>query len=1041
MKKILVTLVVLVSIIAGVVFTLPYILSSDSLRAGLSERVSSISGLTIDLGGPVNFSVFPDLGVVASDVKLAKPDGSLDVAMSKIVASVKFLPLLSGNVEITGLYLTQPVIKVLEIEGQEVVEDTAPSKDKTIDPFASAVEQLEKLSLQSFTISDGKFSSTSLDGTHTLVENINVQLSAPSLDGEISLSLAATIEGRDIALSSNIAALRPLLQRAPSRVDMALNMDPSPHPLLKEIKASGIILLGADGTYQISDGLFTSSGQPLRLDALYRPGSRPYASLSLNAKSVNLSNVETSPPNTPSKNPAAKTENSNPQSSAPDFTFARDFDADISVKIDSLVIDNIEAREIDLNLNLKNGVLNADLGNARIADGSIAIVLATDFSPDMPVTRGTLIASSLAVEKLARLAKVSSPVSGNLAMKTSYAFIGLSPATIPNSFNIAGGVDFLNGTVLLPQLKNISASATKITDLNFSANIKSTQKPIEIQGNLNWNGEAINYSARIAPHEILKSDTGPLKFNVKSAKFQTDFSGEVDLNGSAFGKLKFSTGSLGQLLAWVGQGENPDLKAFSFAGEFGANNKRARFEDARISFNDITTTGSGSLDYSGKPNVKTNLSFNAIDFKQLVGGDGKSEKEKPSTQSSSKDTPIDLSVLRSFDAEIDLRAKKISYGKLFGGPAKIRLTVDKGVANFSMSKVRFYSGRVRAQVTADGSGAIPKFKIDAKVASVNALPLLSDAADFKRLEGKLHASLSITGTGATTRKMTQSLNGNTEMSFRNGAIRGISIAKIYNNLAALLAGGFKENSEDKTTFTELGLSFDIKNGIASTDDIRLLGPLVRMDGAGDIDLVEETISMRLNPLVVGSASGQGGVFDVGGVGIPIIIQGPLAGPRVYPDLANLMKNPQAALQSLSKLGLNLKGIGNIKGGKIENVIGDLISKNSSGGTIAEELAKTVLQGKGADNPISNIMGQFGKMMNPGASLPTSEPPANAGSTKVVDGIPIPVPNPRSQASNPKPTNAPKSIEQEILNQVVPNANNPADDPAKTINNLLNGLLQ
>ncbi|TIU48091.1 MAG: membrane assembly protein AsmA, partial [Mesorhizobium sp.] len=104
-------------------------------------------------------------------------------------------------------------------------------------------------------------------------------------------------------------------------------------------------------------------------------------------------------------------------------------------------------------------------------------------------------------------------------------------------------------------------------------------------------------------------------------------------------------------------------------------------------------------------------------------------------------------------------------------------------------------------------------------------------------------------------------------------------------MVGLLAGGFKQDQAKKTTFTELGASFAIENGVAQTTDISLLGPLLRMDGSGRIDLADQTLDMRLNPRVVASLSGQGGDVAVKGIGVPVVVQGPLSAPRVYPDLS------------------------------------------------------------------------------------------------------------------------------------------------------------
>jgi len=243
--------------------------------------------------------------------------------------------------------------------------------------------------------------------------------------------------------------------------------------------------------------------------------------------------------------------------------------------------------------------------------------------------------------------------------------------------------------------------------------------------------------------------------------------------------------------------------------------------------------------------------------------------------------------------------------------------------------------------------------------------------------------------------------------------------------------------------------------------IKLLGPLVRMDGAGNVDLGAETIDIRLNPQVVMSATGQGGEFDVGGIGIPVLIQGPLNNPKVFPDLKELLKNPQAALNSLKSIGLNIPGLnipglGNGTKGVVENVVGNLIKNNQPVKNVIGDLINNATPGSNnnGSGPANVMNSLIGNLLNPNASRQTTgqnNQPAAASpsidSPSVDDGvklditgaIPIPVPSPRRAQNTPT---QPKTVKQQIVDQVVPKLNLPVsnDTAEKTLNNLLNGIL-
>ncbi len=1068
MKKLIFSVLVLLILLIGSVFLLPLILSSDAAREQFSKRISTISGMEIVLDGPVSFSVFPDFGLVAKNVKLASPSGDFSASVLKIVSSVNLSSILSGSLEITGFALKQPEIIIDQSKQQSKIVDEGQGTNNIQDPFASAVELLEKLSLNRFEVSNGRLSTRFADGTEDVVSNINALLLAPSLDGEIKLTFSALKNGQQIASTVSLAALRPILKRQPSLVKIALKIVPPPHPALADLSVSGNILLSQDGSYQIKDGALTSLGQPLRLDALYRPGKRPYVNLKVTAKNIDFGIIEKISSGSTNVNNTASVENS--ANSKPDLGPLLDMDADINIAIDRFSMDGAEIRKINLQANLKDGNLTVNLGNAEVADGTISAQATARLGNGNPGVQGSFSAVSLDIKSLAKLANTKAPLTGALGLNIGYAFSGLDEKSIKESFNFAGTVSLSNGVAIVPALSNlgIGPSATKISGLNVVAEVQHVQKPVDIKARLNWNGETIRLNGLVTPHSFINNGSGPVTLSIDSNRLIADYSGTANIAGGLNGNAKFSTKSLGRLLAWLGQGKNDELKGFSYAGKIKLDGNKFAFDQARISLNGIKANGSGSVGLKGKPLINTTMAFDTLDIAALTGGNGGSSTSNNNAAGGSGNAPIDLSALKGFDANIKLSARKIRYGKVSAGPVKTSLVVKNSIARFKLPQTRFYDGSVVADITADGSGPVAAIKVDAQLAGIDALALFSDAAEFKRIEGKLNANVSINGAGATTRQFTKSLVGKTSTRFADGAIRGVDIAKVYNNLTSLLAGGFKENSSDKTTFTALGLSFVIDKGVATTTDIKLQGPLVRMDGAGQVDLGEETIDMRLNPRVVASASGQGGEYDVSGLGIPVIIKGPLSKPRVYPDLSKLLNNPQAALKSLSKLGFKIKGLDlkNLGKGKLD------IAKIATEKLRLDKLDK--LAGKGATEKVSKVVGSLlaGKNSNDGSGKETgskkivgalvnqflkrdTEGEETANLDQPVDAvpqqeenivlnvsgkIPVPTPNPRRKTAV---VAAPKTIKQMAIEKIAPKIKLPVSDAVKKkgLKLIFDGLLQ
>src|SRR4029079_1389210 len=96
--------------------------------------------------------------------------------------------------------------------------------------------------------------------------------------------------------------------------------------------------------------------------------------------------------------------------------------------------------------------------------------------------------------------------------------------------------------------------------------------------------------------------------------------------------------------------------------------------------------------------------------------------------------------------------------------------------------------------------------------------------------------------------------------------------------------------------------FRITAGQATTDNLRLLGPLVRVTGTGTTDLGAKTLQFRVEPKLVLSLEGQGGTVDPIGIGVPVVVQGSWGAPRIYPDMAGILHNPHAAYAKVRELG-------------------------------------------------------------------------------------------------------------------------------------------
>jgi AsmA protein len=388
--------------------------------------------------------------------------------------------------------------------------------------------------------------------------------------------------------------------------------------------------------------------------------------------------------------------------------------------------------------------------------------------------------------------------------------------------------------------------------------------------------------------------------------------------------------------------------------------------------------GWASVDVASKPLVKLDLDFQRLDLPMSRAASGSQGSQPQGSQPWSNAT-IDLTGLNYVDAQVRLSAAEINIGEAHFAPAAIDAALGSGVLKTGFSNLGAYGGQVSGELTVDASAGSPSYALRADLAGVRALPLLKSAADFDRLDGKLQAKIGVRSSGSSQRAVMSNLNGTVFAVFEDGAIRGLNVAQMIRSLASGTLSGWQEGKEQTTDLTQLSASFRIDKGQAATTDLNLVGPLVKMTGAGTIDLPAKTLAFRVEPKLVLTTEGQGRASDPVGLGIPVVIDGPWAEPRIYPDMAGILDNPDAAYARLKEMGKGLFA----PGGGLSGLGGS--GGDQLGGTLGETLGNLLQQG-------------LGQGRSQGRSIPAPDSPTPAAPSAPAQSEPTP-PSQDSQPMN------------------------------------------
>jgi AsmA protein len=225
----------------------------------------------------------------------------------------------------------------------------------------------------------------------------------------------------------------------------------------------------------------------------------------------------------------------------------------------------------------------------------------------------------------------------------------------------------------------------------------------------------------------------------------------------------------------------------------------------------------------------------------------------------------------------------------------LQLDVDNGVLHAVLDQISLYGGNGQAEATVDARGAVPLFTNRVSLHGVALRPFLHDTLHLDTIDGSAAVTLDVRFAGDNANAILHSLAGQGSLQAANGRFRGVDLGQVAKTVSVLL-GGAATSDVASTDFHTMGASFTLWQGILTTKDFQLAGPVVQMTGQGGIDVGNRTIDFRLHP----GAAVAGLSF-----GVPFRIRGSWDKLHYSPDVEAIiggavdnLKNGASALKGL-----------------------------------------------------------------------------------------------------------------------------------------------
>jgi hypothetical protein len=262
-----------------------------------------------------------------------------------------------------------------------------------------------------------------------------------------------------------------------------------------------------------------------------------------------------------------------------------------------------------------------------------------------------------------------------------------------------------------------------------------------------------------------------------------------------------------------------------------------------------------------RPFMKADLVSNALDFDDLAGFIGgnpgaapdkagsEEQKQRAAAEQTSDrifpDQRYNLERLRTMDADVRLRAKKIIAPKLPMDDLNAQLTLNDGVLNFAPARFGVAGGHMEIFSTFDGSIQPSKVRIDARLRRLDLKRFLEKSSIGQKALGPISGRIMLTGNGESFRELMASASGNSFFMMSGGEISDLTTQLAGLDVAHALAVVVR--GDKPVPIRCAMLDFQGKNGQMEVQNLVFDTPTSVITGGGSIDLRDENVNIVMLP--------------------------------------------------------------------------------------------------------------------------------------------------------------------------------------------------
>lgn len=414
----------------------------------------------------------------------------------------------------------------------------------------------------------------------------------------------------------------------------------------------------------------------------------------------------------------------------------------------------------------------------------------------------------------------------------------------------------------------------------------------DAQGGVSFSGSGVVNSRVLRLDATLKSmarvnhDGSPFDVAISSDIATANFSGMVSTANllSLAGPVNVTSESPASALQWLGISLPKDTKLpgpLSIDGALDSAGRAFAIHKAAISIGALRAGGEMAIDLRGeRPKLQGSLAVETAWLDPLVPASGAQGGEWGRST-------LPFKLLKDFDAELAVQAQAVHYGAFSAGASKLQVLLKDGRLETTGALQLANGGTLDVTADADASVLPPSAALTLKGENVEVEPLIAAATGLSIFSGTGSISADLTAQGKTQEEMVGTLKGAAAFSLGQGRIAGTDLPGLATAVREKILDGWGQ-APGGTPFTAFTGAVSIADGIATFRTLTLETAQASFTVSGLVDLLRRAADMKAT-----AAAGEVPLLPV-----PIVVKGKWGAPRIYPDVPQILENPEGGFARL-----------------------------------------------------------------------------------------------------------------------------------------------